>query len=60
LMSKLMGPDSAIKKAFEELIKKRIFEAEVDKCPRGFVRLRSFDMEMSEVALNFGLKLYNL
>ena len=44
----------------ETIIKKRIFEAEVDKTAKGFVRFQTFSTTMSVTVLNFGLKLYNL
>lgn len=44
----------------EAIIKLREVEDEIDKCAKGFVRAHQFDDSMSVVAMNFGLKLYNL
>lgn len=44
----------------ETIIKKRIFEVEVGRTAKGFVRIHSFSTTMSVTVINFGLKLYNL
>jgi hypothetical protein len=44
----------------EKLAKIREFEAQIDKSAKGFIRMTEFNYDMSELAFNFGLKLYNL
>lgn len=46
--------------AFGANIKKMIFEAEVGKTEKGYVRIATFSTKMSKAVMNFGLKLYNL
>ena len=49
-----------MKEIFQKAIKKKIFEAQVEKFAKGYERLMQFDKTMSMPVLNFGLKLYNI
>lgn len=60
LKNQKLEPTRSMKQIFEKAIKKKIFEAQVEKFAKGYERLAHFNTTMSLPVLNFGLKLYNI
>ncbi len=60
LKNQKQEPTRSMKEIFQKAIKKKIFEAQVEKFAKGYERLAQFDTSMSMPVLNFGLKLYNI